>query len=341
MSTLAVLLFAGACALGACKTNEVSATTTNSSNAIGPTGGTAQGANGEELIVPGGALSTTVAFSLTEASVGTYPALPTGLSSAGPVFEFTPHGTQFATPATVRVPYTTMPPSPSDLVLLQAEEGASSWAPIPITATISSPESAVEGAVSTLSYFTVAYSSSSDAGQAASCSGRAAVANAPTGTIMSFTGTYTDSGQTIDLSQIQDGYATAYTSGAPFFVITFTGYANACGYIQNDDFKVGGTQLILGIQTSSAPAVQTYPASATNFKVGGEPADAGLGTCTPESSAFAGAEATGTGVMINAIDSSHVQGSFSYTPSGGSTISGTFDVPFCAQGAVTPECCIP
>jgi len=345
VTRIAVLVLAGACGVVGCKNNDITSTTNNNSNTFGPGGGTAKGANGEELIIPPGALSTTVTFSLSVAQPGSgsYPeSLPAGQSTGGYVFEITPHGTQFSTPATVLIPYMN---SGGTLALLQAEEGATSWTPLAITANnpISGATSAsLEGAVSALSYFTVAYSSSADAAPPGGCSGRAPVSGAPAGTITNFTGTFTESGQTLDLTQIKDGYASTATG---IWVLNFTNYANACGYLQNNDIKIGGALLRIGI--SSTPDVQTYPANMLQGVGLADPSgDAGAGECNPMTpSLAAGAMYTGTGLTINAIDSTHVQGSFSITPGGGPQISGTFDVPVssattCTQGTVTPECCI-
>ena len=71
---------------------------------IGAAGGTATGPAGAQVVVPAGALATATAVAVAQTSTGA-PALPAGLAMAGSVFAFTPHGTTFAAPVTVTVPY--------------------------------------------------------------------------------------------------------------------------------------------------------------------------------------------------------------------------------------------
>jgi ZU5 domain len=329
---------------GACKTNNVEANTQNSTDVIGAMGGMVVGLNGEELIIPAGALTANVSFQLGVAQPGSssYPANPpSGLDFAGDVFEFLPHGTQFATPATVVIPFTTATSSP---VLLQAEEGASSWTTLGITGMMGT--TAVEGAVTTLSYFVVAYQSSGDGGQSSGCSGRGPSGSAPTATVSSFTGSVEDpiSGQMVDLTNIVDGYATAQ-SGMGSFVMTFTQYPSACGYEENNDLKVASEQVVLVIIPSSGSvSVQTYTSNIG--AMGYDPAgDAGAGACPTAMRGPIQPGATGAGITITAVDSSSVSGNFSFTPGGGSgtPISGMFNnVPFCTPtSGVTPQCCLP
>src|SRR5690606_19048238 len=71
---------------------------------IGPGGGTVIGPNGAQVVIPSGALSANTEIRVEESSQGA-PALPPGLTSVGPMFAFTPHGTEFAVPVTITVPY--------------------------------------------------------------------------------------------------------------------------------------------------------------------------------------------------------------------------------------------
>jgi hypothetical protein len=150
-----------------------SGTHSGGGTSISAAGGTAKGAQGEELIVPPGALSSTTTFSLAMASSG-FPDPPGGVTFEGAVFAFTPHGTQFAKPATVVIPFTSSAASP---VLLQAEEGASSWKTVSIT---SKTSDALEGEVTSLSFFVSGSMAPADAGEDADagCSGRACETNA-------------------------------------------------------------------------------------------------------------------------------------------------------------------
>lgn len=71
---------------------------------IGASGGTVVGPGGAQVIVPPGALAQNIAISITQTSAGA-PPLPQGVTTAGPIFAFTPHGTSFATPVTITVPF--------------------------------------------------------------------------------------------------------------------------------------------------------------------------------------------------------------------------------------------
>jgi uncharacterized delta-60 repeat protein len=71
---------------------------------IGSAGGTVTEASGAKVVIPAGALATNVNVQVTKTSTGA-PALPTGVTAAGSVFAFTPHGTTFAVAATITVPF--------------------------------------------------------------------------------------------------------------------------------------------------------------------------------------------------------------------------------------------
>src|SRR5688572_33039289 len=66
---------------------------------VGPAGGTVTGPNNSRVVIPAGALAQNVVIEIAANSAGA-PALPTGVTAVGATFAFTPHGTQFATPAT-------------------------------------------------------------------------------------------------------------------------------------------------------------------------------------------------------------------------------------------------
>src|SRR5262245_36528214 len=59
---------------------------------IGAAGGMVQGPSGAQVVVPAGALSQNVAIAVTQSSASA-PALPAGVTAAGQMFAFTPHGT--------------------------------------------------------------------------------------------------------------------------------------------------------------------------------------------------------------------------------------------------------
>lgn len=71
---------------------------------VGPAGGTVTGPNGAKVVVPPGALTTTVDIRIEQTSAGA-PALPAGRAAFGQMFAFTPHGTAFAVPVTVTLPF--------------------------------------------------------------------------------------------------------------------------------------------------------------------------------------------------------------------------------------------
>ncbi len=75
-----------------------------SGSGIGPSGGMASEASGAQVVIPSGALSTATPIAVARTGAGA-PALPAGVTAFGPMFAFTPHGTSFAVPATITVPF--------------------------------------------------------------------------------------------------------------------------------------------------------------------------------------------------------------------------------------------
>lgn len=71
---------------------------------IGASGGTVNGPNGATIVIPAGALSQNTNIAIAQSSTGA-PALPSGLTAVGEMFALTPHGTQFATPVTITIPF--------------------------------------------------------------------------------------------------------------------------------------------------------------------------------------------------------------------------------------------
>ena len=71
---------------------------------IGPAGGTVIGPNGASVVIPPGALATNTTITIAQTSAGS-PPLPGGFTSFGPMFAFTPHGTTFAVPVTMTLPF--------------------------------------------------------------------------------------------------------------------------------------------------------------------------------------------------------------------------------------------
>jgi len=70
---------------------------------IGPAGGTVT--NGmAKVVIPAGALSLDTQIAVEQTSTGA-PALPAGVTPVGEIYAFTPHGTTFAVPATITLPF--------------------------------------------------------------------------------------------------------------------------------------------------------------------------------------------------------------------------------------------
>jgi uncharacterized delta-60 repeat protein len=71
---------------------------------IGAAGGTVQGPNGSKVVIPSGALAVVTQIAVEQTTAGA-PPLPPGLTPIGQMFAFTPHGTTFAVPVTVTMPF--------------------------------------------------------------------------------------------------------------------------------------------------------------------------------------------------------------------------------------------
>lgn len=71
---------------------------------IGAAGGTVQGPNGSKVVIPSGALAVVTQIAVDQTTAGA-PPLPPGLTPIGQMFAFTPHGTTFAVPVTVTMPF--------------------------------------------------------------------------------------------------------------------------------------------------------------------------------------------------------------------------------------------
>jgi len=71
---------------------------------IGPAGGTVTGPSGASVVIPPGALVTNTTITITQTSAGA-PPLPGGFTVSGQMFAFTPHGTMFAVPVTMTLPF--------------------------------------------------------------------------------------------------------------------------------------------------------------------------------------------------------------------------------------------
>jgi hypothetical protein len=142
-------LAVGTLVLAACKSNNIS-NSDSTTTTIGAQGGIAQGSDGEQLRIPGNALSQSAAFTLRVAEPSEYPAQPSNYSFMGKVFSFEPHGQSFNVAATVAIPFDQ---SPTGGVILHAEPGDATWSQLTVTG---NGASTLEAAVTTLSFFVVA-----------------------------------------------------------------------------------------------------------------------------------------------------------------------------------------
>jgi alpha-tubulin suppressor-like RCC1 family protein len=70
---------------------------------VGPQGGTVNGPDGVQVVVPAGALTQPTTIGIARSAAGA-PAAPTDNAPAGPIYEFTPHDVLFNAPVTLRMP---------------------------------------------------------------------------------------------------------------------------------------------------------------------------------------------------------------------------------------------
>jgi alpha-tubulin suppressor-like RCC1 family protein len=74
---------------------------------IGPAGGVFRGSDNSQVTIPAGALDRHVVIAIEVSLLGA-PPIPRGMKFGSSVFALTPHGTTFARPATVTIPYSTL-----------------------------------------------------------------------------------------------------------------------------------------------------------------------------------------------------------------------------------------
>ena len=120
----AVLIAAG---LAACGGSDDAGTPPAASASIGAAGGTLAGRNGAQLVVPAGALAQATAITIVQDGAGA-PALPPGTTTLGAMFALTPHGTSFAAPATISVPFdASLAPPGTAPTLLKTNAAQNGW----------------------------------------------------------------------------------------------------------------------------------------------------------------------------------------------------------------------
>jgi alpha-tubulin suppressor-like RCC1 family protein len=97
------LCFTAGCGLFNVATCSKSEDGLSRTESLGPHGGVIIGPDDSMIDVPEGALDRTTALTITQ-EPDDAPGLPAGFTPAGYVWEFTPHGQEFAVPVTIRVP---------------------------------------------------------------------------------------------------------------------------------------------------------------------------------------------------------------------------------------------
>jgi hypothetical protein len=98
---------------------------------VGAAGGTVIGPSGSSVVIPPGALANEVRINIELVTSGGL-ALPTGYTAYGPMFAFTPHGTTFALPVTMTLPFdpTAVPPGAAP-TFYKTTNAQTEWEEIP------------------------------------------------------------------------------------------------------------------------------------------------------------------------------------------------------------------
>lgn len=97
---------------------------------VGAAGGTVAGASGARVAIPAGALAQDTAIAIAQSDQGA-PARPATLAAVGEVFAFTPHGTRFAVPATVSVPFDAGRLAAGATPVLYKTDASGAWQAVP------------------------------------------------------------------------------------------------------------------------------------------------------------------------------------------------------------------
>jgi uncharacterized delta-60 repeat protein len=96
---------------------------------IGPAGGTVSGPDGAKVVIPAGALTADLAIGIEQTSDGA-PPLPGGLATSGPMYAFTPHGTSFAVPVTLTMPFDAASVPAGSTPALYKTDAQDEWGPV-------------------------------------------------------------------------------------------------------------------------------------------------------------------------------------------------------------------
>lgn len=103
-STFCLLLLLGACGGDEDSGEHGGAGTPPPGTIVGAAGGTVLGPSGAKVVIPPGALAADTTIVIEQTSTGS-PALHGGFAAFGQMFAFMPHGTTFAVPVSVTVPF--------------------------------------------------------------------------------------------------------------------------------------------------------------------------------------------------------------------------------------------
>jgi uncharacterized delta-60 repeat protein len=99
-----------------------------SNTGIGSAGGTVTEASGAKVVIPAGALTTNIAIAVAQASAASAPPLPAGVTPFGSMYATTPHGTTFAKPVTITIPFDpSKVPAGTTPVLYKTNPAMSGW----------------------------------------------------------------------------------------------------------------------------------------------------------------------------------------------------------------------
>jgi ZU5 domain len=140
-----------ALALSACGDGGGSAPPPPLAPSVGPAGGTVTGPNGAQVVIPAGALAAQTPIAVEQSSAGA-PATPAGMTGFGAMFAFTPHGTSFAVPVTVTVPFNAAAVPAGATPVLYKTNGTGAWERV-ANATVNA--GTVTAQVSSFSWFIV------------------------------------------------------------------------------------------------------------------------------------------------------------------------------------------
>jgi len=120
---------------------------------IGAAGGTVTGHGNAQVVIPAGALTQNTAIAIAQSSAGA-PPLPAGVVVYGPIFAFTPHGTNFQSAVTVTVPFDLAAvPAGTTPVLYKTNAAMNGW---DVVAGASISGSTMSASITSFSYFAAA-----------------------------------------------------------------------------------------------------------------------------------------------------------------------------------------